>query len=350
MFLKKFKLLLIPYFIISIATIGLYTICCLYVYNKQGAIEIPEEILGFWVPMALPWIPVLIWLRPGIKLLKMKRDGRRSPDLGIMFIVAFCMTIPMMEISTYLEEYCGNLTQLDRISDINIRAATEYYRTDSFYIDKEHAGVYYSSYTSGRFNSRFNLEIHIVSPMYDRKFSQNTDDTSLAIVAPLQVSANAESNKADSILLTAPLITADTDDGYPLESIDPNVRPSAWIGVHYYTSMGNLASDAKKKEREHMFYRECLQKYDDSDLNHFTYLRRIPNNDDRDHYRHAVMKSAAILKTDHAIILEGANGNYATRTGHRLMWIFLSYAIATIIFATIIYFIKIDESKLAMVE
>lgn len=280
----------------------------------------------------------------------MNRDGRRSPDLGIMFIVALCMTIPMMEISIYLEEYCGNLTQLHRISDINTRPATEYYRTDSFYIDKEHAGLYYSSYTSGRFNSRFNLEIHIVSPMYDKKFSQNTDDTSLGIVAPLQSSTNAESNKADSILLTPPLVTADTDHGYPVESIDANVSPSAWIGVHYYTSMGNLASDAKKKEREHKFYRECLQKYYDSDLNHFTYLRRVPNNDNRDHYRHAVMKSEAMLKTDHAIIFEGANGNYQTRTGHRLMWIFLTYAIVTIIFATIIYFIKFDESKLALVD
>jgi hypothetical protein len=114
--------------------------------------------------------------------------------------------------------------------------------------------------------------------------------------------------------------------------------------------MGNLASDAKKKEREHKFYQECLAKFDDSDLNHFTYLLRVPNNDHRNYYRQAVRKSADIIKTDRAIILEGGYGNYETRTGHRLMWIFLTYAIATIIFATIIYFIKFDESKLALVE
>lgn len=350
MFSKKLRLLLIPYFIISLATIGLYTACCLQVYNKQGTIEIPEEILQFWIPMTLPWIPVLIWLRPGIKLLKMKRDGRGSPDFGIMFIIVLCMTIPMMEISFYLEEYCGDLTPLDRISDINSHPPTEYYRTDTFYIDKEQFGLYYSSYTSGRFNSTFNLEIHIVCPMYDRKYNWFKEDTTIGIVAPPQSPANPGNNKSDSMVLEPPAIAEDADNGYPVESLDVNVRPSAWIGVHYNTSMGNMASDAKKKEREHEFYRQCVAKFDDSDMNHFSYLQRVPDNDHRSYYRKAIIQSSDTLKTDHAIVLEGGYGNFETRTGHRLLWIFLTYAIATILFATIIYFIKFDENRLALFE
>lgn len=350
---KKYKLLLIPYFLISATVVVVYAAFCLQVYNKQGTAEIPEELLQLWMPLALPWIPILIWLRPRIKLLKMKRDGRRSPDYAIMFVATLCMTIPMMESSFYLEEYCGKLTHLYRISDINNHLPTEYYSADTFYIDKQNSGLYYSSYTSGRFNSTLNFEIHIVCPMYDRKYSWYKVDTSLGIIAPPSAATDTGSDKTNNVVFTPPAVVQDTEVtlGYgTIERGDINITPSAWLGVHYYTSMGNLASNAKKKDREHEFYRECVAKFDDSDMNHFTYLRRVSDNDHRDYYRKAAIKSLDTLNVAHAIILEGGYGNFDTRMGHRLLWIFLTYAIATSVFATIVLLVKFDETKLDLFE
>jgi rhomboid protease GluP len=99
---KKFTLIFLPFLRISLPAILLCALFCQLVDQRQ-AVEINEEILQFGVPFMLPFIRVLIWLRPCFKLLKMKRTGRSDPDPGLSFLAAISIFVPMMLSAKYME-------------------------------------------------------------------------------------------------------------------------------------------------------------------------------------------------------------------------------------------------------
>jgi hypothetical protein len=67
--------------------------------------------------------------------------------------------------------------------------------------DKKSPGLYYSSYTSGKYNSTLNFEIHIVCPIYNNSLQENPDDA--GIVAPPSLDTAAVKVKP-GIQFTAP--------------------------------------------------------------------------------------------------------------------------------------------------
>ena len=69
----KLRLIFKPFLIIAIGFILTYTFLHWLLFIKAG-IPLKEDIVKFWLPFGLPWIPVLIWLRPRIKLLRFKND------------------------------------------------------------------------------------------------------------------------------------------------------------------------------------------------------------------------------------------------------------------------------------
>jgi len=76
---QKKKLLLFPYLVISATVMLAYYFFCSYIYTQQGEAKIDEEIVNFWIPFILPWIPILIWLRPRGKIVTLKKNRKKKP-------------------------------------------------------------------------------------------------------------------------------------------------------------------------------------------------------------------------------------------------------------------------------
>ena len=108
---KKIRIIYWPFLLLTISFIVLYTFLNWLLFIKIDAFSIKEDIRNIWVPLGLPWIPVLIWLRPRIKLLKLT-SGRGNLPFFYQFIATFAMSIPTIVTQGYMEKATGTLTKL----------------------------------------------------------------------------------------------------------------------------------------------------------------------------------------------------------------------------------------------
>jgi hypothetical protein len=46
--------------------VAAYTFLHWLLVIRLELVSVKEDLLQFWLPMALPWIPILLWLRPRI--------------------------------------------------------------------------------------------------------------------------------------------------------------------------------------------------------------------------------------------------------------------------------------------
>lgn len=122
-FTNKLKFIYKPFVIIATGFIITYTFLHWLLFIKAG-IPLKEEILNFWLPFGLPWIPVFIWLRPRIKLLQFKND---NGSFFYQLIACIAIAIPTIIAQEYLITATGKLTQLDNISQILQHDKTKYY-------------------------------------------------------------------------------------------------------------------------------------------------------------------------------------------------------------------------------
>src|SRR5690348_4687211 len=92
---QKLKLIYKPFLVIAILIIAGYTLLNWIVFKKFQLFSINEDIINLWIPMGLPWIPILIWLRPRIKLLNLKRKKGDLPGFYI-FIAGIAIVAPTL--------------------------------------------------------------------------------------------------------------------------------------------------------------------------------------------------------------------------------------------------------------
>ena len=79
--MKKVTLLFAPFLFIAIGFTVLYSFLHWALFIDREIFSVREDILNFWLPIGLPLIPLFTWLRPRIKLLKLKRKSGDLPFL-----------------------------------------------------------------------------------------------------------------------------------------------------------------------------------------------------------------------------------------------------------------------------
>ncbi len=91
-FTKKLKLVFLPFILIVIGFVGVYTFLNWLLIIKLQLIDVKEDLINFWIPFGLPFIPVYFLLRPRLELLVFKAKGERDNTFPIM-ITRFTISI-----------------------------------------------------------------------------------------------------------------------------------------------------------------------------------------------------------------------------------------------------------------
>lgn len=284
----------------TISFIVIYTFLNWLLFIKTNTFSIKEDIVNFWLPFGLPWIPVLLWLRPRIKLLKLTGGNGNLPFL-YQFIAALAMAIPTIVAQGYIEKASGTLTKLETINEIDKGEQTKYYTVNSFHIDKTNIGVHSSFDVSGRHNENFNMHLYVVLPILGRE--------------------------ADTI----------------------NSSCLAWLGVEYSEQISNRLEDNEKEEIFQAFANESQKDFDNKDVNKFVYLDRVGNTDDGDGFKEAVKKSPKYNSNNTSVFL-AVNEPFENRNGNTFAWIFGAFGIAGGIWLIMLLIPKLDESELRRFE
>lgn len=295
-FNEKLKLIFVPFLIIAFSIIGGYTFLNWLLFIKLHAFSLKEDIINFWIPFVLPWIPILIWLRPRINLLNLKRKKGNLPGLYI-FISGFAIAIPTIISQSYLETASGTLSQLNNISQIEKQPASKYYTLNEFYMDKSNIGVKSVFDISGKSSEYFNMNLFVALP-----------------------------------ILTSPKDTF-------------NSTCIAWYGVKYHQQISNRLDQKEKEERYQKFATESQSDFDKKDVNQFIYFDRIGTTDDHEGYISAI-KNNKKYSSNSTVVLVPVNEPFESRNGNKFGWIFGAFAIGSIVWLIMVIIPKLDETAL----
>lgn len=289
----KLKLIYKPFLIIAICFIATYTFLHWALFIKAG-IPLKEDILNFWLPFGLPFIPILIWLRPRIKLLHFKND---NGSFGYQFLAVIAIAIPTIIAQEYLITATGKLTSVDNISQIDKTEKTIYYALKDYYIDKQHIAVRNTASVTGKNNTDFNMLIYVAMPIF----------------------ANiADTNKTEC---------------------------KYWLGKEYNERISNSLSDQEKDSKYKVFAEQKQKEFEETDFSNFKYLEVIGNTEDHDEFNKAIEKSETI-KGNQPIVFQAINEPFENRNGKKLEWTFGSLAIGLLAYFIFLLFPKFQEGQL----
>ena len=292
---KKIQLIFLPFLCIALLFIAGYTLLNWLLIIKLELFSVKELYLHLGLPFLLPWIPVLLWLRPRILLLNIS-GGKGDRPMLYMVVAAMTMTLSTMIAQDYLQLATGEMTNLQSVEDLNKVDETKYYTLSQFHIDKQSIGVETGSEISGRYNEDFTIRIYIAAPIY----------------------------------------RTDWDIKKPAK---------AWYGITYSKRISNRVSSSQKEIEFQNFYRTSLARFENQEPVTFTYLDRISHSDKLTNLTKAAKKSKKYSGRK-PTILQPVKTDFEARLGNKFEWIFGRFTIFGSIFLIMILIPKLDEKEL----
>ncbi len=285
----KIQEIYIPFLIVSIGTILFYNIFRWTLDIKLGILPLKQNLLNFWIPFTLPWIPILIWLRRRIRILNV-RGKRDNGYFGYQFAMAVAMAVPIIISQNYIEKSSFDLIQINSIEKIKELKKEKYFKIDHFEIDRNSSLSFSTSRTSGKYNDNLNFYRYFASPF---KFTK-----------------------------------------------------SIWYGIEFDKSLSNHVSDATKNSEYRQFIKKSTIDFNIYDFNDVTYFEKLGNSDKRDGFIEAIQRGFTEINEKEEIILIPRTDNFKDRLGSSFCWIFGSFGIGLIILLAMILIPKIDEQEL----
>jgi len=361
---EKIRLIYVPFLIIAITLIGSYTFLNWQLMIKMQLFPIKEVIINSIVPFILPWLPVLIFLRPRIKLLNLDTTKNRDLYIVYQFIAVLAIGIPTIITQDYLYTATGKLTELDNISEISKHKETKYYRLKRYYIDKKNIGIYNESLVSGKSNQDLYISSYRVCPILEDTTSNKELNngqkpllvingkpcpgmdiseipkekiisvTKLAVFTAFEQYGELAKNGA--IVITAKEFVTNTNTNTTVENIDSILRTpvKAWLGIEYKEKINNRLSEVDKERLIKVFFENSQRDFQTQNQSKFIYLKRLGYSDELDCYKDAIRRTYRLNSSETVLI--SVNESFESRNGNKLAWILSSFAIGGILFLLMI--------------
>jgi rhomboid protease GluP len=292
---NKLRIVYLPFISIAVGCLVGYSFLNWLLLIKLDLFTLNDEVVNLWLPIFLPWLPILIWLRPRLKALKEKKLGRSSLRQLFYFVSWLAVAIPTMIGQDYLATATGKLTHLAQIGQIDQVPKTKYYTVQDAFFDKADASVETASYYSGRYNENFNMAIYLTCPIDDY---------------------------------------GDTRRG------------NVWLGTLYKSQISGNLSDDERESQFHDFFNSSLATYNNLDLRRFSYLERLGRSDDGREFEAAVKRNKLYQPGTPDIVLEAHAENFNDRNGNKLAWVFGSFGIGAIVCFLMLLAAPVDPKEM----
>lgn len=279
----------LPFLIVSIGTILFYNLFRWTFDVKLGLLPLKEDLLDFWIPFFLPWIPVLIWLRRRIRILNI-RGKRDNGYFGYQFAMVASIAVPMVVSQSYIEKVSFDLVSISNVNEIKNQINEKYFDINSFLVDKETGLPYMTARTSGRNNENLIFYLYLACPI------ENSDNV--------------------------------------------------WYGVEYSKKLSNFISDDKKDTEYRVFLEKSEREFDTFDFQKAKYFKKLGSSDDRDGFIEAIKGRYPNVNESEQIILVPKSDDFEDRIGDTFFWIFGSFGIGAFVLFFMVIIPKIDENEL----
>lgn len=285
--------LLKRYLLAFFGLIVIYTFFNWLIFVELELFTLHENIRNIALPILFSVILVWFVLKLKLKKFSLKTDQRSDPKMLFFLPFVLAIYIPTWLAQDFMETAMGKLTVLDSIAQIKNKPLTKYYklRNKYFYNGQGDPCYFFDTYTSGKYNSNFNMELDVAVPMY----------------------ANYKSFWKG--------------------------EPIAWLGYRYQKSISNRLDPMDKRAEMKRFEAAALNEFLGQDIFDYVYLEQIST---------PGIKSA-ILKSGYQInepILKAINKPFEERNDNHLFWLLIVSAIGFVVILIIIFMARIDEEQL----
>jgi rhomboid protease GluP len=294
-YMTKIRHIMPVFLCVTIGTLVALALIRYFFGIQVELLDFKQEVWEFWIPLALPWIPITIWLRPRFRILIFRKKSDRKQFLFQM-LTWFTMAASLVMSQMYLTTASGTLQNVADIKELDKKDPTRYYQINSFQTLRSHGSSYADLRASGKHNQYLNIHIYFVCPI--------VNDT---------IATQPESLKY-------------------------------WYGVSFKKQISNRLSIDEKEREYDAFYKESIQKMDGYAFNDLTYFERLPNTEDRDGYLKAV--ATRFNEETGAVILEARHEPFESRSGNKLKWIFGSYFIGTVVILLVLIWPGVSKLEL----
>lgn len=292
----KLKHIYLPFIvIISLFVIG-YTFLNWALVIETEWLPVKENVANIWLPLLLSWIPVVIWLRPRIKLLKLDANDNK-PLLYSMFAVV-AIALPTIIAQHYVAKASGELKKFYSIEQISQRNPSKYYKFRQYYIDKKYVGVYPTFEVSGKYNEDLIMQIYVAAPILVKE--------------------------------------SDTIYGSCL----------GWLGFEYKKTVSNRLDDNEKDTEFRVFADKCQADFEKNDIKKFVYIERVrDNSEEAEAYQTALRNSPkSHLGPLRKLVFLPVYEPFENRTGNKLLWFVITLSIGFIGWLIMVLVPKFNES------
>lgn len=277
-YLLKLKHVFPTFFNVTAGTVAVLVLIRWLFFIQFPLFDIKEEFWVLWIPLVAPWIPILLWLRPKLRVLTFKKDNDNG-RFFFQFVAWGVTTATLIVAQNYLTTVTGKLESLSVIEQIATKAPVRYYRISNFAVAPYFGGSFTDFRTSGKTNDQLNFNVYFVTP-----------------------------------------ILADTSQRI-------TTAPKYWYGVKFHDQVRNRLSNEEKEDKYKSFYESCISKMNKYKFYALDHFKRTPTSDDKDFYLKAI-KSRINQEPDKSfVVLEPVAEPYELRNGNKLAWIFGSFGI-----------------------
>lgn len=289
----KLRVIYLPFLLIALGCVAGYSFLNWLLLIKAELFVLDVEVVNFWLPYGLPWIPILLWLRPRLKSLRL--TGRKG-NLPFVFhmVAALAIIAPTIVSQNYLATATGDKTALQRISQINQRPKTKYYTVRDVSFDKASTSVETRITYGGRYNEYLNIAVHLICPLDD-----------------------SEDTRAPTCNL--------------------------WLATVYRKRTTSRLTDNERKPRIGDFIKASWANYDRADLRTFTYLEKVGASDA---VEAAVRRNSRFRPGNSGTVLQAHREDFETRNGSKLAWIFGSFGIGASIWLLMLMAAPVDQAEM----
>lgn len=285
----KLQEVYLPFLVVSIGTVFIYTLLRWLLDIKFGIIPIKQDLLNFWIPFGLPWIPILIWMRRRIRILNIRGNN----DNGYFIyqaLMAGTIFASLLNAQDYTTSNSYDLYEVSSIQELNEVVGEKYFKLSSFLVEKNSKTSYTTARTSGRSNDRLNISLFIALPF----------------------------EKSNTV----------------------------WYGIEYKSSMSNYLSEAEKNRTYRKFMNSCEIQFDHNNVYGIRYFEKLRHSDELDGYVNAIQLRYPKLDRKDLTILIPHKDAFTERSNNSLGWAFGSFAIGSFIFLIMILVPQINEDEL----
>jgi rhomboid protease GluP len=288
-YLIKIRHIVPMFLLIAVGTITT-TLTFRWVFTINSEIlPIKEDVFNIWLPLILPWIPMTIWLRPKVRILKFKKGD--APML-LQFIAWVTMFAAMMVANEYLTTASGKLTSVQSVDKLNTQDS-RYLSIETINLDTIYGSANTEFRASGKYNQYLNFDSYFV---------------------------------------------------YPFKVNNSNNQFKYWYGVKYKKQIGNKLEPEEKERLYQEFFSKSIKDFQSYNFSAADYYELLPHSDDRDGFLKAVDRLQLKPKRK-PIIITPKEGNYADRNGNKFKWIFGSFGIGLSVFLFALIFPNYEKAE-----